>query len=246
MNSECEHLEPQLSAWLDEELETSSVSTVSTHLEECERCRETVAQFKALGLVAAGLEVPQVTDAEWEESWERVSVLLGGAAESEEECSELAPLLSAYLDEELDETDVALVAVHLEVCDACRAVVEQHRALDAAAAADDVPPVSDEEWAERWQPIAEAVRREVSDSTKVTPFPTRVLWAGAAAAGVILTFLLTYFWSQPPPERPRSWRTRHEFSVEEINARDAGIVPVCYYSPEAEATIVWLPEDDSE
>ena len=100
MNSECEHLEPQLSAWLDGELETSSVSTVSTHLEECERCRETVAQFKVLGSLAAGLEVPQVTDAEWEESWERVSALLGGAAESEEECSELGPLLSAYLDEE--------------------------------------------------------------------------------------------------------------------------------------------------
>ena len=65
MNSECEHLEPQLSAWLDGELETSSVSTVSTHLEECERCRETVAQFKVLGSLAAGLEVPQVTDAEW-------------------------------------------------------------------------------------------------------------------------------------------------------------------------------------
>lgn len=50
-------------------------------------------------------------------------------------------LISAFLDGEIDSDDRALVEAHLVACEACRTLAGDLRALDAAIAAEGVPPV---------------------------------------------------------------------------------------------------------
>ena len=46
------------------------------------------------------------------------------------DCEAIGPKLSAYVDGELPEAEVAAVEAHLEACGACRGLVEQFREMD--------------------------------------------------------------------------------------------------------------------
>jgi len=45
----CETIEPNLEAYVDHELDSESAQSVREHLEDCDRCRKTFAEYQALG-----------------------------------------------------------------------------------------------------------------------------------------------------------------------------------------------------
>lgn len=65
-----------------------------------------------------------------------------------ETCQEIEPLLSGYMDEELDETDRVRVERHLADCGGCRRELEELRGVVEATAGLFLPSVEDEVWDE--------------------------------------------------------------------------------------------------
>jgi hypothetical protein len=72
----------------------------------------------------------------------------------------------------------------------------------------------------------------------------RIFWVTAAAAAVFLVFWAAHLMA-PKEEPPRqlAWKTQREFSVQAIDSRGSDVTPICYYSEEADLTIVWLATD---
>ncbi|OJU79714.1 MAG: hypothetical protein BGO11_01665 [Solirubrobacterales bacterium 70-9] len=117
--------------------------------ETVERSREALATLKpqelrALTLLAEGYsyrEISQITGysatkvnralAEGRERFRRFLVRRDGGAR----CVELAPLLSAFADDEASAADVAILREHLRSCPHCRATLRAYRAAPGAAAA---------------------------------------------------------------------------------------------------------------
>lgn len=102
------------------------------------------AELRALTLLAAGysyLEIGQMTGfsqtkvnrclAEGRERFRRLMT----HSEDGRRCAELAPLLSAYCDNEASAEDEATVREHLRACAACRATMRAYRAAPGAVAA---------------------------------------------------------------------------------------------------------------
>lgn len=125
--------------------------------EVVERSREALATLKpgelrALSLLAEGYsykEIGEITGfssrkvnrcvAEGRERFRRFLVRRDGGAR----CTELAPLLSAFADDEADAGAVATLREHLRTCAHCRATLRAYRAAPGAAAAllPALPPV---------------------------------------------------------------------------------------------------------
>jgi RNA polymerase sigma factor (sigma-70 family) len=125
--------------------------------EAVERSREALATLKpqelrALSLLAEGYsykEIGAITGfssrkvnravAEGRERFRRFLVRRDGGAR----CAELAPLLSAFADDEADAAAVATLREHLHTCAHCRATLRAYRAAPGAAAAllPTLPPV---------------------------------------------------------------------------------------------------------
>jgi RNA polymerase sigma factor (sigma-70 family) len=117
--------------------------------EAIERSREALATLKpqevrALGLLAEGYsyrEIAEITGysprkvnraiAEGRERFRHFLVRREGGAR----CTELAPLLSAFADEEAEAADVATLREHLRTCPHCRSTLRAYRAAPGAAAA---------------------------------------------------------------------------------------------------------------
>jgi len=117
--------------------------------EAIERSREALATLKpqevrALGLLAEGYsyrEIAEITGysstkvnraiAEGRERFRHFLLRREGGAR----CNELAPLLSAFADEEAEAADVATLREHLRTCPHCRATLRAYRAAPGAAAA---------------------------------------------------------------------------------------------------------------
>ncbi|HVX32421.1 MAG TPA: sigma-70 family RNA polymerase sigma factor [Solirubrobacterales bacterium] len=117
--------------------------------EAIERSREALATLKpqelrALGLLAEGYsyrEIAAITGysstkvnraiAEGRERFRRYLLRREGGAR----CAELAPLLSAFADDEATAADVATLREHLRTCAHCRATLRAYRAAPGAAAA---------------------------------------------------------------------------------------------------------------
>lgn len=58
MNSECERLSPNLSAYLDGELSSAERTQVQIHLEGCQKCRETAKELEETNQVLKSLFSP--------------------------------------------------------------------------------------------------------------------------------------------------------------------------------------------
>jgi RNA polymerase sigma factor (sigma-70 family) len=117
--------------------------------EAIERSREALATLKpqelrALGLLAEGYsyrEIGEITGysatkvnraiTEGRERFRRFLVRREGGAR----CAELAPLLSAFADDEAEAADVAILRDHLRTCPHCRSTLRAYRAAPGAAAA---------------------------------------------------------------------------------------------------------------
>jgi RNA polymerase sigma factor (sigma-70 family) len=117
--------------------------------EQVERSREALATLKpgevrALSLLAEGYsyrEIGEITGfssrkvnrclAEGRERFRRFLVRREGGAR----CDELAPLLSAFADDEAGAADVATLREHLRTCAHCRSTLRAYRAAPGAAAA---------------------------------------------------------------------------------------------------------------
>lgn len=117
--------------------------------EAIERSREALATLKpqevrTLGLLAEGYsyrEIAEITGysarkvnraiAEGRERFRHFLVRRDGGAR----CAELAPLLSAFADDEAEATEVATLREHLRTCPYCRSTLRAYRAAPGAAAA---------------------------------------------------------------------------------------------------------------
>jgi RNA polymerase sigma factor (sigma-70 family) len=117
--------------------------------EAIERSREALATLKpqevrTLGLLAEGYTYREIADitgysstkvnraiAEGRERFRHFLVRRDGGAR----CTELAPLLSAFADEEAEAPDVATLREHLRTCPPCRATLRAYRAAPGAVAA---------------------------------------------------------------------------------------------------------------
>jgi RNA polymerase sigma factor (sigma-70 family) len=117
--------------------------------EAIERSREALATLKpqevrTLGLLAEGYSYREIADitgysstkvnraiAEGRERFRHFLVRREGGAR----CAELAPLLSAFADEEAEAADVATLRDHLRTCPHCRATLRAYRAAPGAVAA---------------------------------------------------------------------------------------------------------------
>jgi Putative zinc-finger len=117
--------------------------------EAIERSREALATLKpqevrTLGLLAEGYSYREIADitgysstkvnraiAEGRERFRHFLVRREGGAR----CAELAPLLSAFADQEADAADVATLRDHLRTCPHCRATLRAYRAAPGAVAA---------------------------------------------------------------------------------------------------------------
>jgi RNA polymerase sigma factor (sigma-70 family) len=117
--------------------------------EAVERSREALATLKpqevrTLGLLAEGYsyrEIGEITGfsarkvnrsiAEGRERFRRFLL----RRDDGERCTELAPLLSAFADDEADAADVATLREHLRTCAHCRSTLRTYRAAPGAAAA---------------------------------------------------------------------------------------------------------------
>lgn len=102
------------------------------------------AELRALTLLAAGYsyaEIGEITGFSrtkvnrcLAEGRERFRGIVSGS-EDGSRCAELAPLVSAFCDGELDAEDAATVREHLRACAACRAAMRSYRAIPATVAA---------------------------------------------------------------------------------------------------------------
>lgn len=117
--------------------------------EAVERSREALATLKpqelrTLGLLAEGYSYREIADitgysarkvnraiAEGRERFRHFLLRREGGAR----CAELAPLLSAFADDEAAAADVATLREHLHTCPHCRATLRAYRAAPGAAAA---------------------------------------------------------------------------------------------------------------
>jgi len=117
--------------------------------ETIERSREALATLKpqevrALGLLAEGYSYREIADitgyssrkvnraiAEGRERFRHFLIRREGGAR----CNELAPLLSAFADDEAQPADVATLRAHLRTCPHCRSTLRAYRAAPGAAAA---------------------------------------------------------------------------------------------------------------
>jgi RNA polymerase sigma factor (sigma-70 family) len=116
--------------------------------EAVERSREALATLKppelrALGLLAEGYSYREIADitgfsatkvnrsiAEGRERFRQFLIRRDGGAR----CTELAPLLSAFADDEAESADVATLRAHLRTCPHCRSTLRAYRAAPGAAA----------------------------------------------------------------------------------------------------------------
>jgi len=117
--------------------------------EKIERSREALATLKpqevrALGLLAEGYSYREIADitgyserkvnraiAEGRERFRHFLIRREGGGR----CAELAPLLSAFADDEAEAADVVTLREHLRTCPHCRSTLRAYRAAPGAAAA---------------------------------------------------------------------------------------------------------------
>lgn len=107
-------------------------------------------------------------------------------------------LVSAYLDEELNPAETALVEAHLRGCDSCRGLLEDYRAV-AVSAASEMPPSVAADLRMRIRHRLDEVARP---DTRRSWFDPRSHRLGiAAAAGVVLVIGVWIFRHGNTPDR---------------------------------------------
>lgn len=172
--------------------------------EAIERSREALATLKpgerrALSLLAEGYSYKEIAAltgfssrkvnrcvAEGRERFRRFLVRRDGGAR----CAELAPLLSAFADDEADAAAVATLREHLHTCAHCRATLRAYRAAPGAAAAllPTLPPVRGS-LADRLHDAYAALATRVGGGSGSSDSTLGAVFAGGGTRGAGVTAL---------------------------------------------------------
>jgi len=115
----CEQISPLLSAYLDGELSRAERESVEWHLSECEACRNELRELEEVKQFALQLDEVQPPISLRERIMARV--------EKEKECEPFRPLLGAYLDGEIAETEREELEQHIAMCEYCQAELEAEK-----------------------------------------------------------------------------------------------------------------------
>jgi anti-sigma factor RsiW len=143
--------------------------------------------------------------------------------------------LSAYLDRELPEPQVANLEAHLRDCEACSTELASLRAVKELAEGLSAPAVSDEEWAATWSAI-EARVAAVGQHRR----PARAQWLATAIAAAAVLAIAAGVWARwPHRARPVAALPSNECVVEYVETAP-GYSSMYSYSPEADVTIITL------
>ncbi|MDP6356401.1 MAG: hypothetical protein QF473_14925 [Planctomycetota bacterium] len=212
-----------IGAYLDGELDPEQAELVDAAL----------APSDELDSIAQSESVPAVANEEWERQWQNIARAIEPSIES----TSMEARLNAYHDGELGAEDRAEVEAWLEENPDGRETLRQFERLDALARLDEVPSVSEEEWAGRPNVMAEEPQPE--SEIHRPAWVTVGLWAAGIAAG-----LAAIIWSASmfrPEPQALAWQTKNESSAEEIDATSGDAF--VYYSEEADLTIIWQTSD---
>ncbi|MDP6111126.1 MAG: hypothetical protein QGF00_22910 [Planctomycetota bacterium] len=201
--------------------------------EQAELVDAALAPSDELDSIAQSESVPPVADEEWERQWQNIARAIEPSIKS----TSMEARLNAYHDGELGAEGRAEVEAWLEENPAGRETLRQFERLDALARLDEVPSVSEEDWAGRPSVMAEESQPE--SEVHRPAWVTVGLWAAGIAAG-----LAAIIWSASmfrPEPQTLAWQTRNESSAEEIDATSGDAF--VYYSEEADLTIIWQTSD---
>lgn len=106
-----------------------------------------------------------------------------------ESCEEIGPLLTGYLDDELDSAERERVDRHLRDCERCRAAFDAEHSIIQAADELEVPAVDDDAWDEFLANVYNRLERRLGWT---------LLILGAAAVGALGLYMgVVVPWASP-------------------------------------------------
>ena len=155
------------------------------------------------------------------------------------DCEKLAKDVVAYLDGELPAERAEAVECHLAECAACRRMLDQLRAADAAAR--EVPIPDEARWESVWQEIQSRARRE----SKRPVFFTYA-WRGAASMAAAAALLVAIYFLGPQRGREGGSVGNAGFEVISIEVSDPSYTPVIMTGGEGQLPVVWLERKNGE
>lgn len=150
------------------------------------------------------------------------------------DCEKLAKDMAAYADGELPAGRAEAVECHLAECAACRRMLDQFRAADAAAR--DVPVPDGTRWESVWDEIQARTKSE-----RQRPVLLRYAWKGAAWLAAAAALLVGIYVIGPRDGREgKNLASAAGFEVVSIEVNAPGYAPVIMTGGEGKAPVVWL------
>ncbi len=119
-NLSCNNIEDLLSAYFDKELNTEDTILVKNHLDECQKCQKelnNIANLSALLKVSFTNHNP------------KLNISSKIELDSLDTCRKVSENLSAFLDKELEKTEIVEICEHLLQCQYCRKDYEELKNL---------------------------------------------------------------------------------------------------------------------
>ncbi|MDD1679284.1 MAG: zf-HC2 domain-containing protein, partial [Methanomicrobiales archaeon] len=185
----CTRIEPELSAYLDDELQGAQRHRVEQHLAHCDACRVKLARMRRTAAMVAG--IPAVAPPA--DLAARVFARVAPESMPAMVCAEAVDKVHAYADGWLAPAEVARLEAHLRDCPECEAELRRVRALKRVASG--IPEVAPPPSVRATVAAAIAARQARSRRT-LRPWVWGPIGAGAAAAAV---WLLTLIGPGPAP-----------------------------------------------
>lgn len=174
---DCEQIKLLLDAYHDGEALPAERELVERHLDVCRECKRSLSEIE---MIAGSMrDLPEIKmPRDYADNFE--AVLAQRTKPSDKSCAEIAMLLDAYFDNELEDAEHEAVANHLPGCDECnRGLSEIERVV---ASLKQLPPVAlKQDYAENFETIL-AQR----GARNIVWFKQRRTWAATAIAASLL------------------------------------------------------------
>ena len=156
------------------------------------------------------------------------------------DCEKLSKDISAYLDGALPQDRIEAVECHLAECAACRRMVEEFRAADAAAR--DVPMPDEARWQAVWERIEAETRAQ-----SARPLLLSYAWKGATWLAVAAALLVAIYVIGPRDgRRGGTLGAGAGFEVISIEVNAPGYTPVIMTGGGGQLPVVWLERNNGE
>ncbi|HEY9772261.1 MAG TPA: zf-HC2 domain-containing protein [Planktothrix sp.] len=177
-HEDCNRIQPLLDAYIDGELSAAESQAVDMHLSSCDACKRSLTEIAQV--VGSLKQLRPVAPRDFADDFETV---LAAKSEKEEVCNSVAPILDAFYDKELNQSEGAAVAKHLDTCLNCRGDLGDINRI--AISLRELPPIQPPyDLASRFDEI-------LAKKTRVVPFKRPIVWgalSAVAAAAVALAF----------------------------------------------------------